>query len=179
MTCIVGLEENGKVYIGGDSAGVSGWDYALREDKKVFRNGKMVFGFTSSFRMGQILQYKLRIPKQKTRDNFKYLATTFIDSIIKCFKDNGYATVRNNEVWGGTFIIGYKGKLYQVFDDFQVSRTLKPFVSCGCGESYALGAMEILHKNKNTYPENKVLKALEVAETYSAGVRAPFNIVNI
>lgn len=51
MTCIVGLEHNGRVYIGADSAGVSGWDLTVRADKKVFRNGSFLFGFTDSFRM--------------------------------------------------------------------------------------------------------------------------------
>ncbi len=39
MTCIVGLVDNGKVYIGGDSAGCAGYDVRIREDQKVFRNG--------------------------------------------------------------------------------------------------------------------------------------------
>jgi ATP-dependent protease HslVU (ClpYQ) peptidase subunit len=67
MTCIVGMVENGKVYIGGDSAGVSGFDYHIREDQKVFQNGDMIFGFTSSFRMGQLLQYSLKIPDHDPR----------------------------------------------------------------------------------------------------------------
>ena len=52
MTCIVGLVENGKVYIGGDSAGVAGLDVRMRSDEKVFTKGNMIFGYTSSFRMG-------------------------------------------------------------------------------------------------------------------------------
>lgn len=57
MTCIVGVTHKGRVYMGGDSAGVSGLDLTVRKDQKVFRNGEFAIGFTSSFRMGQILQY--------------------------------------------------------------------------------------------------------------------------
>ena len=32
--------------------------------KKVFHNGEFIMGFTDSFRMGQLLQYKLQIPPQ-------------------------------------------------------------------------------------------------------------------
>lgn len=41
MTCIVGVAEGGKVWIGGDSAGVDSGNYSLtvRADRKVFRNG--------------------------------------------------------------------------------------------------------------------------------------------
>ncbi|WP_245320978.1 hypothetical protein [Bradyrhizobium sp. NAS96.2] len=53
MTCIVGLVDKGQVFIGGDSAGVNAERLALvvRNDRKVFRNGDFVMGFTSSFRM--------------------------------------------------------------------------------------------------------------------------------
>ena len=83
MTCIVGFVEKGIVYIGGDSAGVSGLDLRLREDEKVFLKNGMAFGFTSSFRMGQILRYCFTIPDQDPRkDDFSYLCTDFIDALI-------------------------------------------------------------------------------------------------
>jgi hypothetical protein len=55
MTCIVGLRQGGKVFIGGDSAGISGWDVTVRADPKVFLSGPYAMGFTSSFRLGQLL----------------------------------------------------------------------------------------------------------------------------
>ena len=37
MTCIAAIAEKGKVYIGGDSAGVAGLDLTIRADEKVFK----------------------------------------------------------------------------------------------------------------------------------------------
>lgn len=37
MTCIVGLVEASNIYIGGDSAGVSGYDLTIRADSKSSR----------------------------------------------------------------------------------------------------------------------------------------------
>ena len=179
MTCIVGYVEQGKVYIGGDSAGVSGWDLRVRKDEKVFVKGDMVFGFTSSFRMGQILRYCLNIPKQEEgKNDFEYLCTVFMDELIKSFKDKGYAKVENNEIQGGDFLLGYKGHLYEVHSDFQVAEIQSKYASCGCGESYALGSLKIL-EDTDVAPEHKVLQALETAEYFSAGVSAPFTIVSI
>ena len=62
MTCIVGLIDGNRVWMGGDSAGVSGLDITVRSDPKVFRNGDFLIGFTSSFRMGQLLAFRLRPP---------------------------------------------------------------------------------------------------------------------
>jgi hypothetical protein len=59
VTCIVGFTDGNEVSIGGDSAGVGGWDLTVRADEKVFVLGEFVFGCTTSFRMGQLLRYKL------------------------------------------------------------------------------------------------------------------------
>lgn len=180
MTCIVGLVDGGKVYIGGDSAGVSGFNYRIREDQKVFVNGNMIFGFTSSFRMGQLLQYSLKIPDHDPRqDDFKYLCTSFIDSVIDCFKTKGYARIESNEIYGGIFLLGYKGHLYEIESDFQVCEVKRPFSSVGCGMYYALGALEVLYESTALTAEDKIIKTLTVAESYSAGVKGPFNIVSI
>jgi hypothetical protein len=52
VTAIVGLVHEGTVYIGGDSAGVSGYSMTVRADAKVFTVGPYLLGFTTSFRMG-------------------------------------------------------------------------------------------------------------------------------
>lgn len=63
MTCIVGLKHKDKVYIGGDSLGANtAFQKTVRADEKVFQKDDMIFGFTSSFRMGQILRYSFFPP---------------------------------------------------------------------------------------------------------------------
>ena len=179
MTCIIGLVKDGKVYIGGDSAGVSSNDYHIRKDKKVFQKDNMVFGFTSSFRMGQILQYNFDIPYHDPRkSDFDYLCSTFIDKLIETFKSKGYATIKDNEVWGGTFIVGYNNNVYMVHNDFQVVEVARPFVACGCGKDYALGALEILVE-KDYEPENVIRKALDVVSRHSNAVWPPYHIVTL
>ncbi len=61
MTCIVGLEHNNSVYIGGDSLGSTSGVTIVRQDKKVFHNGETLIGFTSSYRMGQLVT-RLKFP---------------------------------------------------------------------------------------------------------------------
>src|SRR5271170_3977037 len=117
MTCIVGLMDKGDVYMGGDSAGVSGLSISIRADEKVFVNGPFIMGFTTSFRMGQLLRYKFSPPEQTShQDNMQYMVTSFIDTARKCFEDNGFGEKRR----GGTFLVGYKGQLYTIDSDFQV-----------------------------------------------------------
>jgi ATP-dependent protease HslVU (ClpYQ) peptidase subunit len=182
MTCIVGLidKENNKVYIGGDSAGVAGLSISIRKDPKVFKRGNFIFGFTSSFRMGQLLMCgEMDLKKQKNNeDTYVYMVTTFIESIRHLFKEGGYSVIDNNEESGGTFLVGYKNRLFCVESDFQVGEVFDEYYSVGCGENYALGS---LYTTKGTLltPQERINKALSAAEYHNGGVRAPFNIVSL
>lgn len=52
MTCVVALKHDGRVYMGADSAGVGGYSLQIRNDPKIYRVKDLLFGFTTSFRMG-------------------------------------------------------------------------------------------------------------------------------
>lgn len=185
MTCIVGLERDGDVWIGGDSAGVSGLDVNVRSDEKVFfvenKQQKMLMGFTSSFRMGQLLRYGLTLPKQhKGVDDDKYLIIDFIDAVRDLYKDKGYLTKENEEESGGTFLLGYKNKLYFVDSDFQVGKPAEKYDAVGCGKFYALGVLHVLTKNcPDLDPEIILKRALDAAATHSGGVLAPYTILKL
>jgi len=59
MTCIAGFVNKNEVWIGGDSAGVAGYNLRIRKDTKVFKvNGRFLIGYTNSFRMGQKKIYR-------------------------------------------------------------------------------------------------------------------------
>lgn len=175
MTCIAGLVDKGVVYIGGDSAGVSGYSITSRADKKVFRNGDFLFGFTSSFRMGQLLAHSFTPPKRhQDTDVYAYMVTSFIDAVRSCLKDGGYAEKRNDAEHGGTFLVGYEGRLFRIESDYQVGEPLDGYDAVGCGEDIALGSM---YSTVGGKPKDRITSALKAAEHFSAGVRAPFNLL--
>lgn len=173
MTCIVGLVESGKVYIGGDSAGVGGYSLTVRADKKVFRNGDFVMGFTSSFRMGQLLHHAFNPPKRHPDDDVdKFMVTTFVDAVRDCLKSGGYAEKHHDAERGGVFLVGYAGRLFRIDCDYQVGEAADGFDSVGCGEDIARGALFASAKER---PARRIQLALEAAERFSAGVRGPFH----
>jgi len=175
MTCIVGLVDKGDVYIGGDSAGVAGLSLSIRADEKVFGNGPFIMGFTSSFRMGQLLRYKFSPPAQTVHQNdMEYMVTSFIDACRHCFQNNGFGD--KEATVGGSFLVGYKGKLYTVESDYQVGIPATTFDAVGCGTDLALGAM---YATENLSPEERINIALSAASTFSAGVAPPFVILKL
>lgn len=177
MTCIVGVAHGGRVVIGGDSAGVAGLDLVVRADRKVFRNGPFIMGFTSSFRMGQLLAYKLDPPKRfPDADVMKFMVTDFIGAVRQCLKDGGFARRDNDVESGGHFLVGYEGRLFHIGGDYQVGENVCGYDATGCGESFAIGS---LAETEALDPLERVSHALAVAEKFSAGVRSPFHTLEI
>lgn len=178
MTCIAGLVHDGKVYIGGDSAGVAGLDLVVRADRKVFENSGFLFGFTSSFRMGQLLRYSFKPPKHYTddKDLYAYMVTDFIDGVRDCLKRGGYARKDSDAESGGTFLVGREGRLFEIGCDYQVGESVRPFNAVGCGQSYALGSF---YSTEGMEPRARVEMALRAAAAHSGGVSPPFHIESI
>ena len=176
VTAIVGLVSDGCVYIGGDSAGVdSGLSLAVRADAKVLRNGKYLFGFTTSFRMGQLIRHALQPPKppRPPAQLDRFMSTTFIDAVRDCLKTGGWVRRDNEREEGGTFLVGVRGRLYSVEEDFQVGQTADGFAAVGSGAAVALGALYATALTPLS-PKRRVKVALRAAERFNAGVRGPF-----
>ena len=173
MTCIIGLVHDNKVYIGADSAAVSGWQVRATRLDKVFRRGQFLIAYTDSFRMGQILQYHLDVQPQDGETDIEYMVRHFVDAVRACFKELGFAKVENNEESGGLFLVGYRKHLYAIENDFQVNEMADGFDAWGCGNKYALGAMKAL---EHLPPIERIGKALEISTHFSGGVLPPFQI---
>lgn len=172
MTCIVGLADGGRVYIGGDSAGVADYAIDVRADAKVFRNREYLMGFTTSFRMGQLLRYSFKPPTPKGNLE-RFMVREFMPAAMDCLDAGGWLSVDKGRREGGTFLIGVRGELFGVWDDFQVGRTVNGYQSVGCGDAYALGS---LHATAGQKPLARVRSALAAAAHHSAGVTGPFVI---
>lgn len=175
MTCIIGLASEGKVYMGGDSAGAVGWMVRAVQSPKVFKVGAFIIGYTTSFRMGEILQYHLEVQPQDGESDHEYMVCQFAEAVRKALKEHGFAKVENNVEEGGDFLVGYHGHLYSVNDDFQMTEHIESYDACGCGQEFALGAMMALEELS---PKKRIRRALEIAAYFSGGVMPPFHILS-
>ncbi|AMX93666.1 MULTISPECIES: hypothetical protein [Mesorhizobium] len=159
MTCIVGLIDNGKVYIGADSAAVSGESIEVRANRKVFRNGPYVIGFTGSYRVGQMLEYA-SLPKMECKDVMAHLVLNVVEKLKE---------ISGKDI--DELLVGHGGRLFKVSSDYSVAE-YSSYVAAGEGGPYAQGK---LHGGVGD-PRDRVLAALEAAQTHCNGVRAPFHI---
>lgn len=174
MTCIVGLVAGGKVFIGGDSVGIDDWNRVSRVDRKVFRNDGFVMGFTTSYRMGQLLRYSLKPPAVKDgQDLMEYMVVDFVGALRTTLKEGGFAKKENEVEKGGVFLVGFRERLFRIEGDYQVGESADGYDACGWGAMVALGA---LHATPRAAPRHRLIAALKASEYHSRCVRGPFHI---
>ena len=124
--------------------------------------------------MGQLLAHALTPPLRRgDKDVYAFMVTDFIDAVRQCLKSGGFAKKDNETETGGIFLVGYAGRLFMIDDDYQVGEHIDGLASCGCGADIALGVLSVTEDDK---PEDRIIRALETAERFSAGVRGPFHI---
>lgn len=182
MTCIVGIvDKKTKItYIGGDSLGSTDSFKVVRKDRKVFKlkNSKNVcVGFTSSFRMGDILRYNSELSTPDEILTHETVVTKFVPRIIKVFSENGYQRNNSNVISGSTFLIAQEDRLFKVDSDYQVGEANDLYDACGCGYIAALASLNTTEK-MNMSPIERLRLALQSATKYIPGVEPPFYIVN-
>ncbi len=173
MTCIVAIKSNNQIIMGADSAGIAGYELRIRKDPKIYKVGEFLFGFTSSFRMGQILGYSFVPPEHRPDYSIeKYMHQVFVDALRDVFHSKGFSRNNSGEESGGTFLIAYRNHIFQICSDFQVAESIHDFDAVGCGADVALGALFATTTNHNI--KERATIALNAAEQFSSGVRSPF-----
>lgn len=148
MTCIVGVEKNGRVYLGADSCGSNGYSQFVTVEPKVFRNGE---------------------------DDHAYLCTDFIDAVRACLKEGGFTQVKDNVEIGGFCLVGYRGRLYYLENDFHLRRVCFGVGAVGAGDMVALGALHAAPQNLT--PRQRLERALSAASEFVVGVTPPFHFI--
>ncbi len=180
MTCIVAskIGKDGLI-IGSDNIGsrIDGF-VMTRNDKKIFEkdtlNGShIVFTFSDSFRVIQILESFLELPSDEGIEPLTYIKEHVITNMIEVLSNNNYNTMETN--FEGMIL--YKNNIYYVGDDFQVD-VCDDYYAIGIGMQLALGSL-YTSKALGTSSEVSVNLALEVAERHNGFVRRPWDIRRI
>lgn len=193
MTCIVAVTDGETVVMGGDSAGTGGKELRLRADSKVFCTQGYVIGYTTSYRMGQLLRYVIDLPKppldQPPEELHGFLVTEFVPIMRGAFSEHGFAkTGQFSSPWdpnvmevgqelGGLFLLGVDGQIFEMGNDYQVGQPKAPYSAVGSGAIAALGALHALEANEELTLHERVRMALAASESYCTLVRRPFRLV--
>lgn len=180
MTCIVGIQNKGRVYLGGDSAATSpDGSQTIIADKKVFVNGGVAIGICGSPKVIDPLRM-IRFAKIKFRqDERNYLVEEVLPKIKDALKKSGCVIEHpeHGEIFQGALLIGVRGSLYRIESNFQIITDSHGFDAIGSGADIALGS---LHSTKGIRDsKTRIKSALEASSIANSGVRPPFAIVSV
>lgn len=148
----------------------------LMKQPKVVHAGPYLLGVSGSARVANLVQHCLDVPAP-TGNIHGYMVTTFIDALRNVLKDGGVATKTSEQEWmcGSWMLVGIHGHLFEIASDYQVHEPLDPYAAIGSGYDPCLG---VLYATPKAPPSRRLRLAMEAAERYNAGVRAPFTYIS-
>lgn len=173
MSCIVGIAENGKVWIGGDSAGIGpDGELQLRKEPKVFKIGDLLIGACGSPAdyQGWVIPNTIFDPSMAA---FDWVCFTFLPWL---------RTIRSADA-DFELLIGLRGHLFHVYGTRQVTEELAGFDAAGSGAQVARGALYFFEWDKTPtgqlkwHPTQRIELALEAAQRFTSTVREPWVIL--
>lgn len=188
MTLIVGLVEDGKVYMGGDSQIVYGNRHEKLGSQKVFIKSnpetdfRILLGSAGYLVNLQVMQFEMTIPKfteghkTSTWGMWDYLHNCFVPEYKKTLKEFGNLKTKDGiERTQNEILVGVSGRLFIISSDGAINEYLDGYGAIGSGSEFALGVLHILKKVDIT-PEEKLKKALEAAQEHCYSVAEPFYV---
>lgn len=162
MTCIVGLEAAGRVWLGTDSYIGTPECSELLDGPKWFRKHGITCAFAGNVAHAQRLEYaKIRAPK-KREDPTEYLVRVWGKALaVDAAGESG-------------FLLSMRGRLYSLQGGGTVARTTAGYMAEGAGAPYALGSF---HSTPDLPPRMRIELALGAAVCHSPFATAPLHVI--
>ena len=172
MTCIIGVVENGNVHMAGDCAGSSEWETRKLAFPKVFRNGELLIGVCGLPQAIHVVRYNFAPePQPGGDDDMKYIVNVVAGGIRSVLRvAEIIPATMTDEMPAITFLVGYRGHLYEIDHSFQVVEWSDGFNAIGSGREYALG---VLYALPPMSPRARIDTAMSAAAPFSPSVQLP------
>jgi hypothetical protein len=169
MTCIVGIVDEGIVYIGGERS--IGDDSSILSSpvSKVGMRDQWVYGYSGTIGIGQLMDI-ITLPRAEGAD-FKTIKTKIVPALSVAIDNYSREAADHDTQW----LIGINGRLYELSaSDWGVVEV--HHTAIGAGTQYALGSIYTSICNP---PDVRVRMAIEAAITYSPSCQGPIDIVSV
>lgn len=175
MSCVVGIADGKRVYMGADSAITAGSEKSQVEVDKIIRRGKMLIGWVGGVWAGQRIKFEFkRLPNRK-----KMPADEYIHHVVKRIKKllNGDALAEIQ------LLIGFEGWLYTTDSMWAMTPVKAQDDRPGHPFYYSIGIAEdtVMSSFRHIYDEHGLLDppliiemVLKEAEHRHESIRPPF-----
>ena len=168
MTCIVGLVDEGIVYIGGDRGASDGTSIVSMSQSKVGINEHIVYGYCGTIGIGQMIEF-ISLPPCKDEDPYAYIRLILVEELKNAIESFSREGTEHDTTW----LIGCQGHLYELSSqDWSVMEIQSTAV--GSGGNFALGS---IYTSIDKEPIDRLGLALGAAITYSPNCQGPIDII--
>ena len=187
MSCIVGVIEGNKVFMGADSAGTApqSLEQVSCKTPKIYTEGNFIIGMVGSYRGIQLMKDYLDLEKREEivrevmPDARPYeVISGIVNDMRNIFIDYGFTETKEGRENGGHFLIGYRAGLYLIQPEYDITEPAYPFYSIGNGDMAAFGALYAM-ADSAMEPVERIKLALSAAQEFSAAVREPWVIDSV
>jgi len=115
--------------MGSDSLYLNGWHRVRTPHPKIFRKGDLLIGTSGDQRISDIIEYNFDPEEDYRDDPVDFLGMDFLPAMRDAIKKRGGMKEEDMEA---TVMIGYKGGLFIIGEDFSRSR-VGPYEAIGSG----------------------------------------------
>lgn len=168
MTCIVGIAEEGHVYIGADRGASDGASITSIKNPKVEIKNGWIYAYAGTIGVGQLFSF-LTLP-EKVDDPFSYIRLTIVEDMKKLLESFSHNPDEPNTSW----LIGKNGRLFELsagdWGLIEIDHT-----AIGSGNQYAFGSLY----TSNNHPIDRIQTAIDAAILYSPECSEPVDILHI
>lgn len=183
MTCIAGAISGNEVWIGGDAVCTQDYSAArVSTQAKVFQVGEFLIGSSGTLRVQQIIRY-LFVPPPVEMDLMSYMVKVFVPALKGVIQENGGETKdpNGNSILDGRYLIGVRGRLFEVDSSYAVFEAKTNYASIGCADQEALAAMFTATSllGGDISPQKIVERGLLAAVEFDTSIRPPFTILKL
>lgn len=180
MTCIVAISKDGKVFMGGDSAGSDESEDIIAPFvmPKVFVRNGYIIGYAGSFRFGKLLQYVFDLPVIPKGATTSEKLDDFMNRVVmQSLKKQAKELDLEKEEMDFDILIGVNGHIFEIGTDWSALENSLSYNTIGSGTKYAIGSLHTTSGWKE--PIKRINVALHAAAEYSMSVAPPFTILSI
>lgn len=183
MTVIVGICDGRSVHMASDSFAGNGY-YALRVRqpkliKAVVPNGgAILYGVSGDSRAAYLLS-EMEMPERPPDVSTRwYIGDVLVNAIRERFRAAGYLIKENEQDKADTFtmLVGYDGRLFSIWNTFDVVEADHNYMAVGSGMEVSLGA---LFTTIGIDPLRRLEMVMEATAEHQPYVCAPFHYEGI
>jgi len=179
MTVVLADTQDETLIFAADSAASNGDEIYTIAMPKVFARGSYLFGYTGSYRIGQILRHYVELPEPPEREAERFLVREAVPILRAAVLEQGAAGPGRDFLGEKTaLLVGFRGRTWCIGTDLTVTPEAA-YGAIGSGRLRAYGAFHALYAAGVGPARRRLELVLEATAEHTANVRRPWQLVSL